>query len=790
MALISTRVLVINQQLNFAIKIKQALESIGAFEVTPFTAADTALDYLRRRPQDVVLVDFTLPGISGAELTKRIRTIQPDIAIIASPDRPEVAVAVRDLRLHGLIDVPIAVRTLIPLIKQAVMQVRDSLPDTMEAPALKGDTETLIIAAPPPGIPEFSSLDSVLVRVGGLEMLPGAETLDVDMSDAANGDGRTVEFVITGGMNVLKDQFEQTKSDHPLANTAKEAVGIFQQLAAEEPPMPTLEESGTVGDLMIGVGDTNLRDVVEILRREVILAPSQPKIVSVEDQDAMRDSIPAQVILQTTLDETMPLDEMLNTLELAAPPALNISERYVREPDFLETAPPLLDDSQSITRKPDFLPETTSQKNQSTPLPSLPEFDPSSDLSIHTTQMTYPDEVIADPGSLETDVLKLPVPPATLPEMKHPQEMPAAPEKGISAADDLLPPYEFPAVVEDYVETAPLDAQEVAEFETDFGGFDVLPDELLAEFEDTAAPPVRVTVGIESDDPQIAQLALSLTQVSLELTAEATLLALNGEIVAYAGSLPLEDIEDLGQAIGDDWEAKPEETRIRFVTLSGSGKDYMLYSRFTEGGFTLTMIFAGNMPLRVIRRQSDRLVEALQTVPDVAQIPEMLIDEMEVTPEEVAFIDEAQLLEPLPEVQQSSALVATVVEPTVSVPIGPLTPYAYVWLVRDPEHALSDPVAQAIVVGLDIQLTRMGWQVNTLRVYEDYVYLLADIPGEAPPSQLVQELKRLASDVAYGADIRLDPATLWAESYMTVLPGREPSWDEIQRYIHFARMRG
>jgi len=790
MALISTRVLVINQQLSFAIKIKQALESIGAFEVTPFTAADTALDYLRRRPQDVVLVDFTLPGISGSDLTHRIRSIQPDIAIIASPDRPEVAVAVRDLRLHGLIDVPIAARTLIPLIKQAVTQVRDSLPDTMEAPALKGDTETLIIGAPPPGIPEFSSLDSVLVRVGGLEMLPGAETLDVDMSDAASGDGRTVEFVITGDMSALKNQFDITKTDHPLAKTAKEAVGIFQQLAAEEPPMPTLEESGTVGDLMIGVGDTNLRQVVEILRREVIVAPSLPKVISVEDQDAMRDSIPAQVILQTTLDETMPLDEMLNTLELAAPIGLNVSERYVREPDFLETAPPLIDESQSYSRKPEFLPETTPQKAQPVPPPSLPEFDQTSDISIQTTQMTHPDELVADPGNIETDVLRRPLPPPTLPEMKHPQEMPAAPEKEKLTVDDLLPPYEFPAVVEDYVETAPLDAQEVAEFETDFGGYNVLPDEPIAEFEDTAAPPTRVTVGIESDDPQIAQLALSLTQVSLELTAEATLLAINGQIVAYAGSLPLEDIEDLGQAIGGDWEAKPEETRIRFVTLTGSGKDYMLYSRLTEGGFTLTMIFAGNMPLRVIRRQSDRLIEALQTVTDVAQMPDMLIDEMEVIPEEAFFIDEAHQLEPLSEVQQSSALVATVVEPPVSIPIGPLTPYTYVWLVRDPQHALSDSVAQAIVVGLDIQLSRMGWQVNTLRVYEDYVYLLADIPGEASPSQLIQELKRLASDVAYGADIRLDPATLWAESYMAVLPGREPNWDEIQRYIHFARMRG
>ena len=89
--------------------------------------------------------------------------------------------------------------------------------------------------------------------------------------------------------------------------------------------------------------------------------------------------------------------------------------------------------------------------------------------------------------------------------------------------------------------------------------------------------------------------------------------------MAFAGNMPMEDVEALRTGIDDDWEAGPDEARIRFVTLPDSGQDFMLYSRRTQGGFTLSMIFTANTPLRVIRRQSDRLVDALHTIPDVVQ---------------------------------------------------------------------------------------------------------------------------------------------------------------------------
>ena len=80
--------------------------------------------------------------------------------------------------------------------------------------------------------------------------------------------------------------------------------------------------------------------------------------------------------------------------------------------------------------------------------------------------------------------------------------------------------------------------------------------------------------------------------------------------------MPEEEIEELRGTIADDWDAAVNEVRIRFITAQGSGKDYMLYSRRTEDDFTLSLIFAGTTPLRDIRRQGQRLVDALATVPE------------------------------------------------------------------------------------------------------------------------------------------------------------------------------
>jgi hypothetical protein len=491
------------------------------------------------------------------------------------------------------------------------------------------------------------------------------------------------------------------------------------------------------------------------------------------------------MILESALDESTPLsfslDDLLRNIE---------SQSGIEDP--VQPLPSWVDEVERYVREPDFLPE------------SLGDTTGMTDSSFQTTRMTHSEDLPERSGDMDTERMAQsgppPPPPPSLPEARPEPTRPAEPVARAEPTRRSEPVEPEPVEVEPEWEAVA--EEEAAPPATEAAPEPVAQPEEEPVHEDKpvpAPPPIRpqpvrqevvpeipagmITVGTESDDPRVARLALNLTQGALELTAEATLLADGREIVAYAGEMPLEEVEQISALVADDWEAKANESRIRFITSPASGKDYMLYSRATAAGLTLSLVFAGNMPLRVIRRQSDRLMEALSAVPDTpapGEITEDVLEDLEALAEL-----EQQEIEITSQVQAITAA-----EEAAPVAVGPLTPYACVWLVRDPDdYLLSNEVAQAIVAGLDLQLSRAGWDIVTIDVHEDYVYLVAGAPGERSAEEIVADLKQLASEVAYGADPSFDPAELWDDSYFALLPGRELDISEIQRFINFARSR-
>jgi REP element-mobilizing transposase RayT len=195
----------------------------------------------------------------------------------------------------------------------------------------------------------------------------------------------------------------------------------------------------------------------------------------------------------------------------------------------------------------------------------------------------------------------------------------------------------------------------------------------------------------------------------------------------------------------------------------------MLYSLKTDEGFTLSLIFAGTTPLRVIRRQGQRLAAALQAVPEAT-----------VREEAAPAIESA----PVPTSDEPQARVEARKPPEAKV----LTAYTFVWLLRDPNMELSQSVTQTIHAGLSIQMAELGWRTRALQVSHDHIYLLADVPGDMPAQQVIRDLKRRSADIAQTQDRNLDPTTLWADSYFILTPGRELDMDEIAEFINFERM--
>ncbi len=64
--------------------LRSVLAEAGDIEVVGEVAdGEAAVDFVRRDPPDVVLMDINMPGIGGIEATRRIVHAQPDVRVIA-----------------------------------------------------------------------------------------------------------------------------------------------------------------------------------------------------------------------------------------------------------------------------------------------------------------------------------------------------------------------------------------------------------------------------------------------------------------------------------------------------------------------------------------------------------------------------------------------------------------------------------------------------------------------------------------------------------------------------------
>lgn len=881
-------VLFITKNIEFAITIKGALERTGAFDVHPFTSPDAAIDYLLEVPHDVALIDFTIPKLRIDVVIGGLRKASPEIAIVAIPRQPEEVQ--RMLRFQNSLDAPFNARTIIPVLNKAVTDAQriaglkpppppETLPESPSSKPLRprlatDNDDTPIVAADDYAAewqrgghdPQDKAFEEILssidpndqpesrrkTPVGEFDNLVNSMRGDQSRQHLPARHQQFVDLILTGGMNPLIDQIEQARTDtnkKPTTRKEDDSQRLFRRLAEDEPPMPTLEESGTVTDLFMGVTDGGFRDVISILRGEEPEANDQPVKINradfydeqpdapqldalmredtpdsgsapvVYDFDSVSppnidaDDAPVKRILRETLDNTKSLDsfsleELIANIERQMPshkPQVNPlpswtregevkrgdTDRYVREPDFLADLP-----------QPDSLPEM---------LPPLAS-DPMSLSARYAEQMTRASdaqEIEQNPGDLETEWLPAPKnhePPTTFPEAIIPAQPDTFPEDAQlehwqevveddsvwggdleSEADHFSDKWDSvsPFIESDATDVWDDQAQPIShpipqqaddpfelprfnteEFNTEF--------ERLAAFDFAMRENITQTEDAESvEDSYLAQLALSLTQVSLELTAEATLLTRDeegdGEMVAYAGHMDALDIEELRQTIAHDWDVQQDEARIRFITLQGSGKDYMLYSRRTVDGLILSLVFAGAMPLRDIRQQGRRLVEALESIPEVGG------------QQNAAAQPELGLIE--------SVMTGDIVgaEPASPPHVGSFTLYAIVWLMRDPNTQLTQAVAKAITAGLTMQLREQYWRVQDLQARDEYMYLLVDIPGEDMPYQIIRDLQRRSAMIAHKHDPNL-PETLWSDAYLVVTPGRELDEEEIQQFINFERM--
>jgi hypothetical protein len=173
------------------------------------------------------------------------------------------------------------------------------------------------------------------------------------------------------------------------------------------------------------------------------------------------------------------------------------------------------------------------------------------------------------------------------------------------------------------------------------------------------------------------------------------------------------------------------------------------------------MIFAGNTPLRDIRRQSSMVIEALNAPP---------------APPEPAPAPPAS-----PEAKSAPPAAAS-----SSAPARARSPQTFIWLVDPRQRPLDQGTAQAVLEALNSRLTRDGWRVHALDVYGKYIYLFADVPGDDLPAVTIAHLKAISGEIVQARSPHVTAAALWLDAYLVLMPGRDLSKEEVQRFVKFA----
>ncbi len=632
------RILLVTRDVQFAIDVKRALESLGEYAVTPVTEARNAIEQLRRKSHHLVMLDIEDLAIAPAVMIDLIRARQGDIAIVLAPDNPTAHGLAQEYGVQGVVDIPVASRSLIPVLEGSLRDIYEALPQTVRLPAVDIQEDTANIEALVDDLLVDQAMPSYTLQKlqASYRLLhPTDEGLKADSAP----DG--VELVIESSDDGDTIRYRHLKRDEQERATASKQD--------EDTPLSAPGEQTTVRDLGRALSNRALG--------------SSEYVTTVPDaQHAGADNL-GRVLREVEDDNTT--IESLSGLGLYENVGGHLSGDIGR-------------DSQ-VQNRSGFVRQTgLLQEN-------LPLVDPHPKLDQTTLPAGY----------------------------HHADEM-AATEAALS---------------------------------------------LSATSDTVADGSMPVPLVGKVDDPFVRQVAVVMTQTMTELTADATLLTRENALLAYSGVLPPDNLEALRDIISDDWAAEQGKARLRFLTLPKDGGQFMLYSKGTIDGLTLSLIFAGNKSLSAINSQGDRMLQALAEAPTVDVNSDD--DDLDTRPVHA---------------------IATATDASA----GTTQAFTFVWLVADRATQLSQNVAKQLVFWLEVQLNSLGWTVRRIDVHQDFVYLVADVPEGAAPEQLVQDLLARSNRIARSGDQTL-PLELWSDAYLVLQPGRDLDMRELQGFLRFVR---
>jgi REP element-mobilizing transposase RayT len=136
-----------------------------------------------------------------------------------------------------------------------------------------------------------------------------------------------------------------------------------------------------------------------------------------------------------------------------------------------------------------------------------------------------------------------------------------------------------------------------------------------------ASEPVSLNekLGLNNDLPwlmDVTRAAQHLTRLTLESSAQAALITRLDRLWAYAGQLPQSAARELAVTLARYWDHEEENDLVRFVKLTSTDAEHMLYATRLAEGMVLALVFDAETPFSTIRSQASNLVHSLSSSPE------------------------------------------------------------------------------------------------------------------------------------------------------------------------------
>ena len=338
----------------------------------------------------------------------------------------------------------------------------------------------------------------------------------------------------------------------------------------------------------------------------------------------------------------------------------------------------------------------------------------------------------------------------------------------------------------------------------------------------------------------VTRAAQHLTRLTLESSAQAALITSGDQLWAYAGQLPQSATRELAETVSRYWDHQQENDLVRFVRLTSTGAEYMLYATRLAKDTVLALIFDAETPFSTIRTDATQLVHSLSAsssekqtsqaqvavetpirpavdaLPSVSQ-PRHLNEPGRAVPTEQSISNKrAELpVSDLKESDDSSAANSKSKEPE-EVDLSETRPssitdtarkivlesaspsvynldYACLLLPRFTNHHLTGDLSELLSDWVPQICIAFSWRLEYISVRPDYLLWVVNVPPATSPGYLMQILRRHTSENIFNDFPRFTKENpsgdFWASGYLIMGGSQPPPAQLIKDFIIQTRQR-